>query len=196
VIWEAVVAGWRGVARRSAQRVGVALAIVTVALLPIAPASATTAIATRNCTVQDANWLLKHFLKADTEFRDRCSYRLFLEGQPVHFTQRDTFLGGLVSAIYYEANGISRTDALVKLQADRVRVWLAPVLADGTSGDPVEQLVQVTQIKDGEIFGNTVVYHQFGVILTLLPGDYVTILEFRIEGLPPDLHTVHITIDP
>jgi hypothetical protein len=112
-----------------------------------------------------------------------CQYRLFFDGETVTFSEEDVFLGGIVEFSDYKAQGITRKQGIQQIANTTDRVWLAPVLSDGTPGSPVEQLLSVTGYKDAihPIFGR-IVYQHRAFITQLEPGEYLSIWEGTFEG--------------
>ena len=108
-----------------------------------------------------------------------CSYFLFGDwegsGSTHTFTDDDVFAGQITWFYPYEAAGVTRREAAAELLPQADRVWLTPVLPDGTLGATVELDVEATPVKSANLsdHGKTV-YRTFGVVLDLEPGEYIS----------------------
>ena len=100
----------------------------------------------------------------------QCRYSVALVGTVVTFKQR-TPVGQIAWRQPYQAEGISRNAAIAEIKLGTDRVWLAPVLQDGTIGALVEQTLQYSAFKDTHhpTIGR-VVYQQRG-FMTQQPPD-------------------------
>jgi hypothetical protein len=76
-----------------------------------------------------------------------CQYRVFLDKWTFTFCEYDTFVGGLYLYWDYEAQGMTREDAIADIEAVHDRVWLAR-RDRGKLGPRIEQPLQSTAYKD------------------------------------------------
>ena len=148
--------------------VGLGLALIA------APASARP---TEPCTLGDARQQFETF-PLTFEGIPPCQYRLFFNGQTFTFRESDFFLGGVVRRESYDLSVPgSRAAAISRLERDVFRVWLAEVTGS-VIGELVEQPLMRTALKSGQNdqFG-TYVWLQWGYIVQLPPGEYVTVAQ-------------------
>ncbi len=141
-----------------------------------------------HCTESDARTLFQAFYVA--AFRsegldglvDRCSYRLFRDGATYTFSEDDVFLGGVNWTVPLEP-GVTRKEAIAEIELNTDRVWIAPVLPDGTLGELVEQEVHVAAPKNAKhpTLGK-VVYRQSAFWTELPAGTYVSVYENEYMG--------------
>jgi hypothetical protein len=126
----------------------------------------------------------------------RCSYRVFFDGETVTLSASGKFLGGIVWLDDYPAQGISRSAAIADLASISDRVWLAPVLPDGSTGVMVEKTLMTTAYKDVNhpSFGKCVYQHR-AFITQLTPGEYVSYWE-SVSPAETLTATVHLVITP
>jgi hypothetical protein len=126
-----------------------------------------------------------------------CRYNLFTD-QPVTFTADDWFVGQITWLVAYKQDGISRAEAIADIKLGTDRVWLAPVLPDGSFGPLVEQTLHYSAFKDTfRPFAEGNLVYQIRAFATQLPpGDYVSIWLTQYPGEPDFTNTVYITITP
>jgi hypothetical protein len=129
----------------------------------------------------------------------RCQYRLFLHGQTFTFRENDVFLGGnflFKAESELEALGWTRRQAVAYLESIETRVWLAPVLPDGSIGERVEQELRQTPVKtlpktpSGKVFATHVAF-----TAQLAAGDYVSFYHHKAPDLEFET-MVHLHIVP
>ena len=113
-----------------------------------------------------------------------CQYRIWLDNDHFTFTEDDWFFGGNALSFDYEAEGITRDEAIAILERVGHRLWLAKIDSRGKRIGPlIEQPLQLSGFRDGsEAGGGAVVYQQVGLILQLPPGDYVSVYEETFDG--------------
>jgi hypothetical protein len=140
-----------------------------------------------------------------TEAFTQCQYRLFFDGETIVFRSGDVFLGGVNVNWDFEtldALGATRAEAIADLQAQQTRVWLAPLEADGSIGELVEQTLERTPYKNGiSPSGRRVVQQHRAFITSLPPGEYVSVFEAtwdEFRGFPAGgfQATVRLVITP
>jgi hypothetical protein len=133
-----------------------------------------------------------------------CQYRLFWEaghpvlGQPISFSERDYFLGGVAFPIPYKAIGMTRAEAEAIQKAIEVQVWLAEV-TEGGVGPLVKQALMESALKQTMTEGpGLVLWKQWGFIAKLPPGEYMSVTEVRRPVFFQDelRWTVSVTIIP
>ena len=112
-----------------------------------------------------------------------CQYRIWLDRDHFTFSEDDWFFGGNALAIDYEAEGITRNEAIAILNRVGHRLWLAQIDSRGRRIGPlVEQPLELTGFRDVSDSGGAVVYQQVGLILQLPPGNYVSVYEETFDG--------------
>jgi hypothetical protein len=191
--------------------VRVAVGMIVVTSMTFSPAIANAAEPA--CTKADAHLLLQQlergaflfFARGETDRRivdvfQRCQYRLWFDGATFTFRENDVFLGGSVffwSESELEEMGWTRRQAVADLEAIEARVWLAPVLPDGSIGELVEQQLRQTPVKTvpHTVFGKSVAT-QVAFIARLPAGDYVSVYQESKPGEPVFEATVHLHIVP
>ena len=126
-----------------------------------------------------------------------CRYNVFADGETFTFTAQDWFVGQITWLAAYKADGIPRADAIADIRLTVDRVWLAPVLPDGSIGPLVEQALHYSQFKDTfrPCCGH-MVYQERAFATQLPPGEYVSVWITHYPGLPDETATVHLVITP
>jgi hypothetical protein len=174
------------------------------------PAGSQPPVGTKPCTVGDARAMLEALQIPVHVMRPRgiegpklldalaeCQYRLFRDGATVTFSEEDVILGGVAYLYEYVQLGTTRDQAVAELEAIQDRVWLGPVLPDGSVGDLVEQPLMHTNYKNimSSLLALTVVQHR--AFITQLPaGEYLSFWESTSPGLPDESAVVRLVITP
>jgi hypothetical protein len=126
-----------------------------------------------------------------------CRYNVFADGETFTFTAEDWFVGQITWLAAYKQDGISRAEAIAEIKLGTDRVWLAPVLPDGSIGPLVEQTLHYGQFKDTfrPCCGH-MVYQERAFATQLPPGEYVSIWLSQYPGQPDEGATDHLVITP
>ena len=111
-----------------------------------------------------------------------CQYRIWLDKGHFTFTEDDWFFGGNALAFDYEAEGITRDEAIAILERSGTGCGSPDRLRGKRIGPLIEQTLQLSGFRDGRGWGGAVVYRQVGLILQLPPGDYLSVYEQTFEG--------------
>jgi hypothetical protein len=126
-----------------------------------------------------------------------CRYNVFADGETFTFTADDWFVGQITWLDPYKADGIPRSEAVANIKLGVDRVWLAPVLPDGSIGPLVEQTLHYSAFKDTfrPCCGH-MVYQERAFAAQLPPGEYVSIWLSQYPGEPDQTATVYLHITP
>lgn len=154
----------------------------------VAPAGA--AAPDRPCSESDARTLFQAFYPAAFvsqgihDLVERCQYRLSWDGQTVTFSEDDVFVGGVNWVYPYAEAGVTQKEARAEISMNVDRVWIAPVLPDGSLGELVEQEVHESAIKTFNHHASLgeVVYQNVSIWTQLPAGTYVSIWENTFQG--------------
>lgn len=126
---------------------------------------------------------------------ESCQYRLFLptypDGSPITFDEGEPFLGGIVFTEPFDSD--QPNASVQELEKIEVQNWLTEVTEAGF-GDPIEQTVRKSAVKQAVRNGELVTAQQWGVITALPAGEYVSTTVANYAGELFDSWTVNIFI--